>query len=152
MNLETQEKATLHANNNEHSRVIEVKDIVASIAPFSSNGVACNVMSGEEIGAVLSLSTTPDLNNLDHNKFFVSIKSTKMKTITKCYTDSKPRVSPNQRWMQDLASYLLTLQNSDWSISINDLAQGQTIGANLLLLWKFNREFRSVFMSKPQKE
>ena len=61
-------------------------------------------------------------------------------------------MSTKQKWMQNLASYLLTLQHSDWSISINDLAQGQTIDENLLLLWKFNREFRSVFMQKPQKE
>ena len=77
INLETQEEATLHANNNEHSKVIEVEDIVESIAPFSNKGVTCNVMSGKEIGAILSLSTTPDLNNLDHKKLFVSIKSKK---------------------------------------------------------------------------
>ena len=75
-----------------------------------------------------------------------------MKSITKFYEKPKAKVANNQRWMQTLASYLLTLQHSDWSISINDLAEGQTIDEDLLLLWKFNREFRSVFMQKPQKE
>ena len=75
-----------------------------------------------------------------------------MKNITKFYNDPKPNVSTKQKWMQKLASYLLTLQHSDWSISINDLAEGQTIDEDLLLLWKFNREFGSVFMQKPQEE
>ena len=75
-----------------------------------------------------------------------------MKSITKFYEKPKAKVANNQKWMQKLASYLLTLQNSDWSISINDLAEGQTIDEDLLLLWKFNHEFGSVFMQKPQEE
>ena len=75
-----------------------------------------------------------------------------MKNITKFYTDPKPNVSTKQKWMQKLASYLLTLQYSDWSISIVDLAEETTIHEDLLLLWKFNHEFGSVFMQKPQEE
>ena len=130
----TQEEETLHVNNNEKGKVIEVKDIVASMKPICKKNVTCDAMSGEEIRAILQLNTTPDLNRVDHKKFFYSIRSSKMQTITKFYKNPKPNVANNQKWMQKLASYLLTLQHSDWSISINDLAEGQTIDEDLLLL------------------
>ena len=88
-----QEDETLHVNNNEKGKVIEVKDIVASVKPICKKNVTFDVMSGDDIRAILQLNTTPDLNRAEHKKFFCSIKLNKMQTIAKFYQD------PRKTWL-----------------------------------------------------
>ena len=119
-----------------NSVIIKLEDIVENIKPFQKNGVISDAMSGEDISAVLQLETIPDLKRPDHNKFFYSIRSDKMKIITQKYYSKKGKLA-RPEWVNKLVIYLWSLRTSDWSISTVDLPEGSTIDDKLLLLWKF---------------
>ena len=70
-NSKKQKEATQYAENS-NSVIIELRDIVENIKPFQQNGVSFDVMSGEDISAVLQLETITDMKRQEHKNSFTA--------------------------------------------------------------------------------
>ena len=74
-----------------------------------------------------------------------------MREITQLY--NKPDDSlRGPKWIDDVVPYLMSLRKNDWSNSIIDLPEGAVeMDDKLLLLWKTDQDFTTVFMTESDR-
>ena len=123
-------------------------NIVTHVASLKGHGVTLGRMAGKDIKTVLGLIAAPNLKRTDHKNYFCTIKSENMKEIKQLYKKTDDGL-PQPEWIEELALYILSLKENEWSNSFVDLPEGaHKMDEDLLLLWKQDQCFDALFMTK----